>query len=65
MISSIGTTSPSSLSELICGESMSDIEDEFSLGDSLPSAETLTDEQKEELAELKADSEYMYTAQFL
>ena len=35
---------------------MSDIDDEFSLGDALPSAETLTEEQKEELAELKIES---------
>ena len=35
---------------------MGDIDDEFSLGDSLPSSDTLTDEQKEEMEELKAES---------
>ena len=37
---------------------MGDIEDEFSLGGSLPTIESFTEEQKKELEELKAESKY-------
>ena len=54
----LGTESPSTLSSLLCGTDVGDIEDEFSLGGSLPTIESFTEEQKKELEELKAESKY-------